>query len=61
MRRITVFVGALVASGLGAVPAFATDEQAPVAMATSVPSLLPLAGVVGVILVAGFGYRKAGG
>ncbi|MDO4718923.1 MAG: hypothetical protein Q4B08_15355 [Propionibacteriaceae bacterium] len=61
MRCVAMFMGVLVASVLGAVPAFASDESASVVAVATVPDLLPLAGVIGVILLAGVGYRKAGG
>lgn len=61
MRRVAMFVGAVAVSALAAIPAYASDESASVPMAAAVPDLLPLAGVIAVIMLAGFGYRKVGG
>ncbi|MDO4718913.1 MAG: hypothetical protein Q4B08_15305 [Propionibacteriaceae bacterium] len=61
MRRVAMFLGAVAVSAVTAIPAYAGDESASVPMAAAVPDLLPLVGVIGVIMLAGFGYRKAGG
>lgn len=61
MLRFGLSVLSALMLSLVPLPAYADGGALQVAMSMGMPDLLPLLGVIGVILVAGFSYRKVGG